>query len=300
MQNREKTKKGIRLLALMAPMAVVLNAMLLTGCVGAAKYRAIEDELSIAKNQMARHQGQIEALTGELDRLNIEKSKLQEERDQLTAANDKLSQALTAKKDELSQLVAKLNDENKLLQDRIADLTAQQQEMQAQQDRALAATKKTYDSLVSQLQNEITEGQVAITNIKGKLSVNVAEKLFFDSGKTEIKLHGREVLQQLGAILSKLENKQIRIEGHTDNVPIGSQLKDRFPTNWDLSAARAIQVVRFLHEESAVPAELLSATGYGQYFPIASNDSADGRAKNRRIEIVVVDKDVARVFVSPK
>jgi len=90
------------------------------------------------------------------------------------------------------------------------------------------------------------------------------------------------------SILKDVKDKRIQIEGHTDNVPIVSALKKRFPTNWELSTARATEVVRYLQEQGGLDPKLLSATGYAEYQPVAANDTDEGKRKNRRIEIVLL------------
>src|SRR5208282_3813798 len=95
-------------------------------------------------------------------------------------------------------------------------------------------------------------------------------------------------------VLKQVTDKRISIEGHTDNMPISDALKDKYPTNWELSTARATTVARFLQEKGGIDPTLLSAVGYGEYHPIASNDTVEGRAKNRRIEIVLLDKEIGK------
>ena len=104
-----------------------------------------------------------------------------------------------------------------------------------------------------------------------------------------------KVLQQVGDVLSKVSDKQIRIEGHTDNVPISTKLQSRFKTNWELSTARATTVVRHLIEKGGVDRQHLSAVGYAETRPVASNDSEEGRASNRRIEIVLYPKNLRQL-----
>ena len=101
------------------------------------------------------------------------------------------------------------------------------------------------------------------------------------------------MLDRVAEILRKITDRQIKVEGHTDNVPIGPAIIDRFPTNWELSTARATTVVRHL-QERGLDSKLLSAEGYSEYRPVASNETEEGRAKNRRIEIVLIPLDVAR------
>jgi chemotaxis protein MotB len=126
----------------------------------------------------------------------------------------------------------------------------------------------------------------ASTQIDGRgLVVSLSDTLFFDTGKAEIKPEWESKLTDLGKILNQLNN-YIRIEGHTDNVPIKN---GEFSSNWQLSCARAANVTEFLMQNSSIPPEKLSAVGYGQYRPIADNSTEAGRAKNRRVDIIIVN-----------
>jgi chemotaxis protein MotB len=120
------------------------------------------------------------------------------------------------------------------------------------------------------------------------------DKILFDSGSADIKKNGKAVLDRVAEILGTITDKQIRIEGHTDNVPIGPVLAIKFPTNWELSTARSTTVVRYLQEKGVDP-RFLSATGYSEYRPVESNESDEGKAKNRRIEIVLIPLDEDRI-----
>src|SRR5881392_2691192 len=155
--------------------------------------------------------------------------------------------------------------------------------------------KGTYDSLVKDLQGEISKGQIKVTQIRDKLSVQLVEKILFDSGKAEIKPEGKEVLSKVGKVQLGVTDKQIRIEGYTDSVPISAALRQRFPTNWELSTQRATTVLRYL-ETAGVDGKNLAAVGYGPFRPVASNDTLEGRAENRRIEIALTPLDVQEVL----
>jgi chemotaxis protein MotB len=158
----------------------------------------------------------------------------------------------------------------------------------AEKDAEIAKLRGTYDQLVGSLKNEIANGQIQVTQLKDKLTVNLVEKILFDSGKAQIKPSGMEVLHRIGDVLKGVQDKDIRIEGHTDNVPVGPRLRERYPTNWELSTARATNVVRYLHETAGVDPTRLIAAGAGEYHPVASNDTPEGQADNRRIDIVLV------------
>jgi len=151
-------------------------------------------------------------------------------------------------------------------------------------------TSKTYEQMIEKMKSEIAEGQVTITELKGRLTVNMVDAILFDSGKADIKPQGRQVLQKVAEVIGQVEDKAIRVEGHTDNVKISAALARAFPSNWELSAARAINVARYLQRLGVDPA-LLSAAAYGEHRPVSENETPEGRAKNRRIEIVLVPRD---------
>lgn len=174
---------------------------------------------------------------------------------------------------------------------RISELEAVVEELskeKAQKEAEINKLKNTYERLVDDLQVEIQEGQIEVTQLGNQLTVNLVDKILFESGETAITDDGIKVLKRVGDILKEAEDKKIRVEGHTDNAPIGNKLKDVFPTNWELSTARATNVVRYLQEEVEVAPERLEAVGLAQYEPVASNKTKAGRAKNRRIEIILV------------
>ncbi len=114
------------------------------------------------------------------------------------------------------------------------------------------------------------------------------DQLVFESGEIAIRPEGRQTLDRISEVLKEVTDKRIKIQGHTDNVPIGPSLKGTYPSNWELSQARAREVVRYLVEEAGVNAEKVSVVGYGDTQPVASNASEEGRIKNRRVEILVL------------
>ena len=159
-------------------------------------------------------------------------------------------------------------------------------------EKELQRISDTYAALVEDLNEEIADGMVEIEQIKGRLQLTLAEEIFFDSGRAVLKEEGEDVLKRIGVILNEIPEKNIRIEGHTDNVRIGKSLREKYPTNWELGAARAVIVVRYLEEELGVDPLRLSAVSYAQYRPVESNKTKVGRAKNRRIAIMLVDRDL--------
>jgi chemotaxis protein MotB len=170
-------------------------------------------------------------------------------------------------------------------------------EKRAQLEMTSRQDKSRYDGLVRNLNQEVQKGELQIRQYKDMLTVEVAEQLFFDSGRATLKESGKALLKKVGEALKGYDDKIVRVVGHTDNVPIGKSMLGQYPSNWDLSAARATAVVRFL-ESAGVPPERMVSSGRSEYSPVASNDDPDGRRKNRRIEITLIDKSLAQELQS--
>lgn len=195
----------------------------------------------------------------------------------------KRAQAAEAEKTELAGKVEKLESEK-------AELTKDKEELSKDvqaKTGELEQLKGTYDKLEDKMKDEIAHGDIRLSQSGGKLRVDLVDKILFDSGEAVISKRGEGVLARVGGVLATMDDKQIQVSGHTDSHPISEKLAPQFPTNWELSTARAVNVVRFLQEKANVPAKNLVATGYGEYHPIASNKSSAGRARNRRIEILL-------------
>ena len=158
----------------------------------------------------------------------------------------------------------------------------------ASKDEELAKLKATETELKDKLKVELSSGDISLTEDGGKLRVGLVDKVLFNSGEAVINKRGENVLMRVGGILAGIADRQILVSGHTDQTPIGEKRASQFATNWELSVARATNVVRFLQEKANVPGERLVASGYGEFHPVASNKTSAGRAKNRRIEILLV------------
>ncbi len=189
-----------------------------------------------------------------------------------------------------------LLDANKKVAQKASDLEDQRATIAAELEARIAAVSQekedeiarlrgTYDELVASMEQEIEDGQVTITQLADRLSVSMVDKILFPSGEAEITPEGLKVLERVGNVLKNTQDKMIRVEGHTDNVPIHPNLQEKFPTNWELSTARATNVVRFLQDKVGIKGERLQAVGMSQYHPVATNDTKAGRSQNRRIEI---------------
>ena len=148
-----------------------------------------------------------------------------------------------------------------------------------------AVMSDTYAELVSELQIEVAAGQVEVMQMRDGIRLNVSQDLLFGSGGITLGAKGRDLIARVADQI-KDEAAVISVEGNTDNVPVGPALRDRYATNWELAGARAAEVVRLLADHGVDPASM-RAVSRGPFDPVASNETAEGRAKNRRTEIVL-------------
>jgi chemotaxis protein MotB len=169
--------------------------------------------------------------------------------------------------------------------EQLAILQAQVADLQEERDTAAQAAKGLEDEMRADLESK----DVTISKLQGKLTVNILDRVMFDSGEAILKPDGEAVMRKIAALLVAHPNLKIHVIGHTDNVPI----RGRFASNWELSAARALAAVHFLTEKGGVDPRRVGAVGYGEYRPIADNATAEGRAKNRRIAITILPDELA-------
>jgi chemotaxis protein MotB len=169
-----------------------------------------------------------------------------------------------------------------------AALDTQLTAVSRQKEAELTALRSTYDQLVSNMQAEIAQGQIQITRLADRLNVSLVDRILFPSGEASITPAGYRILRRVGDLLKATEGKLIRVEGHTDNVAISERLQPTFPSNWELSTARATNVVRFLQDSVGIDPTRLQAVGLSQFHPVASNETVQGRSQNRRIEIALL------------
>ena len=191
-----------------------------------------------------------------------------------------LSIQLEQAKAELSKAKDLAEAEKKALEKKVSDL-----QMQMEKLKSSAGISGDDAKLEEELKKKLADKDVLISRLKDQLKVTVASEILFPSGSAELSQEGVDVLRKVAAAVNKSQD-EVRVEGHTDNVPIAPVLGQYYPSNWELSTARAAVAVRALEATGMVPASRLCAVGYGDSRPLAPNDDAEGQAKNRRVEIV--------------
>ena len=205
-----------------------------------------------------------------------------QERDQLAkeklAYQEKLKQTQSNKnvtKKDLDAAKERLDATNKVI-------IETHERLVATRSKAMTATA-LYEKLVSQLSTEVESKQITIEQMQSGVNLKLPEAILFNSGSADVNTTGETVLTKVAKELKEIQYQTI-VGGFTDNVPISKRLTTKFPSNWDLAAARATNVVRKL-ESSGIPKQRLVVVSFGENQPIAENDTSEGRAQNRRIEI---------------
>jgi len=187
----------------------------------------------------------------------------------------------------LKKINQQISDNNRVLKQ---DLYKKKSVIQLQ-EKVIQLLDDTKETIQTSLKDQIAAQEVEVIEAENKLKVIFVDKILFDSGSAEINPKGKELLRVLAKSLKEIKNQNIMIEGHTDNVSLTKYLIKRFPSNWELSTARASAVVHFFQEEGGIDPQRLSARGYSFYRPVAPNDTEEGRRQNRRIEIVLGPPD---------
>ena len=257
--------------------------LLLTACVSHQQMQdqnaVLNKELKLVRLELYEAEEKIKSLDAELIKLqqtntvrNEEIADLQSKNTYLKNINLKLSKNI----EQLSQNVEQLNND---LQKKKSIIKLQNKVI-----RLLDDTKNT---IATSLKEEIEAEEIELVELEDTLKVVFIDKILFDSGSVEINEKGRKILLVVADSIRAHKDQNLLVEGHTDNTPLSPALKERFPSNWELSAARAAAVVRFIQKVGQLQPERLSARGYSYYRPVASNKTKEGRHQNRRIEIIL-------------
>src|SRR5690606_25342729 len=301
---------------------LLVATFLLTNCVSPKVYKDLEAKYADLKSENRKLSDENDVLLSAKTAAENELKKLQSQYDTAVAERDRLQgdynaakanyDALKASYDALeSNSSAAIAANTKRNRELLAELEAKEQALAAENARLEALKKELSDrsNRVAELEKVISDKDAAMTALKnaisraltdfegkgltveqrdGKVYVSMENKLLFDSGSWAVGTQGRRAVQQLGSVLGENPDIAVLIEGHTDNVPY--QGSGQLTNNWDLSTKRATSIVNILRENASINPENLTAAGRGEYAPIATNSTPEGKAKNRRIEVILTPK----------
>lgn len=261
----------------------LLLVPLATGCVKRSTYRnAIADAQAVElglRSDLQESWDREEGLESDIAALEAEGARMEGEIEALQQQRSQLQGRLGLAADEVHRLEVLLSDqgtEYEQLQDRLEQLRAVEAEVRER--------NAIYEDVLGRFRSLIDGGQLAVSIARGHMVIQLPQDVLFASGSATLGAEGRRTLSEVGSVLAELDDRTFQVEGHTDNVPIANA---PFASNWELSSARALSVVRVLIEAGVLPTSL-SGAGYGEFQPVASNDDRDSRRLNRRIEIVML------------
>lgn len=254
---------------------LIFFLMLFSSCVSKKKYLACQDRVSDLVGDSSELATQLQYSNNEYQKL---KTTSEQRQNDLVNQLEKKQNELKRKEDEIKDREGLLSEKNKELYERAKQLRMLQRQAEYQNQLVNNLKKTVADALVNLKSDELS---LEVKN--GRVYVSLAEKLLFESGSDKVDEKGKTALHNLAEVLKKNPEVEILVEGHTDTVPISTT---RFADNWDLSVKRATSIVRVLTDAGVDPKRLI-ASGKSQYHPVATNDTKEGRAKNRRTEIIL-------------
>lgn len=249
-----------------------------------AQVQQTEDYRNISEQRLVRIQELEDQLVQQQQQHESETIQMQRQQQETLLELQERSARLEMELEQKEEVLA----EKKVVEpEKYAEITSSLENLQqkAEQVDELQRALEIERQLNEELREEINEGKVRISNMT---DVQLEDRLLFGSGQAFIKANGFPVLRKVGSVLKRIEDKHIQVVGHTDNQPIGPSLRHKFPTKWELSASRAISVVRYLVDKVGVPENRISAAAFGDSQPVASNDTAEGRQLNRRVEFKLI------------
>ena len=288
-------------------LAVLLGAAIIFGYVFYGKHRDMRDSLEESNRQLLVQNEKVAQLNKERAEVYDKIQKNAQQLEKLENANLRISQledaikvkdqALSRSDEKIRQMEEKLKEAKKIQEairkelsvrdDGIARLKEQLQEKQSLSKAEIEELRSTYNSLISELKGQLKDKEMTMREFEEMLTITFVDRVLFDSGKATITSEGKEIFAKVGEVLRNAQGMKIRVVGHTDDVPIRREYRYRFPSNWDLSSARAAAVVRYFQKEGGLEPQSLEAVGRSFYEPVASNETEAGRAQNRRVEVII-------------
>lgn len=266
-----------------------LLTLLLSACVPFPLYDNVKSDLEETRVQKDDAQRQLDDLRSKQADTEIQLQLVQSELSLMEAQNRQSAKKIKKLKTQNAYLKNINQQQQKHIDALELELKKRRSVIQLQGKviQLLDDTKKTIET---SLKDQIAAQEIEVVEADDTLKVIFIDKILFDSGSVDINVRGKELLMIMAGSLKDAQNQEILVEGHTDDVPLSAALRKRFPSNWELSTARAAAVARFLHQAAGIEPEKLSARGYSFYRPVASNETEKGRRQNRRIEIILAPK----------
>ena len=254
-----------------------------------AQWEGAQAQVATLRQEVTKGVEEVEGLRGQLSALKKEN---RDKEGSLVDLGQKL-QGLERESEVNKKTIALLRDELSSKEGLVTKLQGRLSALQGEEVQlktALSELKTAHDTMISRLRSQIQNKEVTISELREKLSITFVDRVLFEFGRATITPEGRGILAKVGEILKGVKSKTIRVIGHTDDRPIAAEYRYKFPSNWELSASRATSVVRFFQKETGLLPEDMEAVGRSFFESVASNDTIEGRALNRRVHIIIAPK----------
>jgi len=279
---------------------VLLGVLGLAGFFLYPEYKNVQQSLRESEKKIADLNKKNAELTEAHSQLQSQSRECTESLKTLEEKKEKLLRESEQKIPELNKKILLLTEERGKLQGQLQkcteNLSEREKTLGALKDETVLTKsqidqiKSTYEALAFDLKEQIQKQEVTINKFQKEVSVSFVDRILFDFGKAALTKEGEKVLKKVGEVLKKIKEKRIRIIGHTDNIPIHPDYRYKFRSNWELSAARAASVVRYFQENINLDGKDMEAVGCSFYQPVATNETEEGRALNRRVEIIIAPR----------
>ena len=245
--------------------------------------KKLKSDNVVKESQISSSSAELSNLKKRLDDKNVALSMAKSNLAAVKADFDETKVELKESRNEVDEVKREMYRLKSLLN----DTNVRSDALESRSSEQFDTSESAQVELVRQLKSEIKKQDIKIQEVGGKLKLSLSNKILFASAQTNLTDEGLVVLERLGHILKGIDNRLIRVEGHTDNLKIRYRLKEKYPSNWELSAARATNVVRFLINKVGIDPKRVYAVGMSKYHPVADNATQQGRSLNRRIEIML-------------
>ncbi len=258
---------------------VLVAAVVCSGCVTQSTFDALKaqhDETVDQLTERNKQLGMAEAKIGDLDRTGKSlEAALVDEKEKVADANQRIARLM-------AEMASASKDKNKM-QASIEEMTIAISDLEKRRAAAEARVNE-FKSLLAKFKSLIDAGKLKVRIVDGRMVVVLATDILFSSGSANLSKDGKVALAEVAQVLASIPKRSFQVEGHTDNVPIATA---QYPSNWELASSRAINVLKSM-VESGLPTGRVSAASFGDSRPTAPNDTPEGKAQNRRIEIIIV------------
>lgn len=262
---------------------LLLTLLPLSGCVKKGTYE-------VALADLARAEALQDTLREEIGDLEAQQAAEEARRDSIEAELDRRIEDLESERRALERQLEDARADAARLETMLGLRGAELQSLQRRLEALRAVEQEVrernaiYEDVIARFRSLMDSGQLSVAIVRGRMVIQLPQDILFASGSATLGGAGRDVITEVGTVLSDFPERQFQVEGHTDNVPIATE---RFPSNWELSSARALAVVRLLIQRGVLP-ENVSGAAYGEHQPVSPNDDRESRRLNRRIEIVML------------